>query len=331
MTISHQPLTEFDIIGRYFTGIEFSALTATVNVGDDCAVLSLPGDQQLAISIDTLVAGRHFPDTADAYDIATRSVAVAVSDLAAMGAKPFAFTLALTLPDIDEPWLTRFSQGLRAAAANYQLSLVGGDTTKGPLVISLQVHGVLSKGSGLLRSGAKPGDGIFVTGSLGDAAAALDVINGKIIATDSQKEFFHRQFYVPSARVAMGQQLLTVANAAIDVSDGLMADLTHIAQSSRLGATIFQHKLPLSSVLLACVDEVAAVQYALSGGDDYELCFTAPLAMRQQLTDIATQTGVAITEIGEINSGSDVECIDEQGEAILCERMGYDHFSRGSK
>lgn len=322
--------SEFDIIRRYFSDIGIDSSLADplvqVGVGDDCALLSIPNGQRLAISIDTLVVGQHFPDSAGGYDIAQRALAVAVSDLAGVGARPLAFTLALTLPEADEPWLQQFSQGLRDSARQYDIALVGGDTTKGQLTISIQVHGLLPVGVSLLRSAAKPGEQVFVSGSLGDAALALQTLQHKRSVNSEQQRFLHSRFYQPRARVELGQALLGVASAAIDVSDGLLADLGHIAKASGVAATLYSDKLPLSNVLRDVLDVPNALELALTGGDDYELCFTAGRCQIPTLVRFAKQFDVPITCIGEIHAGEGVSCLGADNKPINMERSGFQHF-----
>ncbi|MBL4827645.1 MAG: thiamine-phosphate kinase [Spongiibacteraceae bacterium] len=322
---SSSSLSEFEVIQHFFSNIGSSA-EIDLGVGDDCALLSIPNGQRLALSIDSLLVGRHFPADAAPFDIAQRALAVSISDLAAMGARPLAFTLALSLPDVDQNWLQSFSEGLRASAGHYQIPLIGGDTTKGPLSITIQVHGLLPGKAGLQRDGAQPGDRIFVSGCLGDAAAALDVLQQKIILDTNKKKYFYSRFYQPQARITLGVALLNVANAAIDISDGLLADLTHIARASSVAATVYSEKIPFSDVLVQSVNNDQALRYALTGGDDYELCFTANARHRQQLAKYADMFGVPITEIGEITSGEGVQCLDQQGCALEFAVTGYQHF-----
>ncbi|MEE8058473.1 MAG: thiamine-phosphate kinase [Pseudomonadales bacterium] len=338
-------LTEFEIISRYFSDIQGSpgdcspdnkspgkstspsqSSPVVLGVGDDCALLSVPEGQQLALSIDTLVAGRHFPDNAQSFDVAQRALAVAISDLAAMGACPLAFTLALTLPTVDPSWLDGFSKGLRQAAEYYQIPLIGGDMTQGPLSVTLQVHGTLPFGSSLRRSGARPSDGVFVTGNVGDAAAALAMFKHQIAVDTEQQQFLHSRFYTPQARVELGETLLAVATAAIDISDGLLADLGHICKASGVAAKINSEKLPLSPVLMDVVDRDQALKFALTGGDDYELCFTAPAQFRTMLVETSAKFGVPVTEIGQIEEGEGVVCVDGKGQRLQFAFSGYQHF-----
>ncbi len=333
-------LSEFEVIRRYFSNIGDSnprnatseAKSAIVlSGGDDCALLSLPENNRLAISIDTLVVDTHFPKNALADDIARRSLAVAVSDLAAMGARPVAFTLALTLPDLNTQWLQRFSEGLHESACFYGVPLIGGDTTKGPLTITIQVHGIVAENTELRRSGASPGDKIYVSGYLGDAAVALDIIQQRLIVADSPRHYFYNRFYRPTARVELGQALLPLASSAIDISDGLLADVGHIAESSEVLAKIYPQKIPLSKELNELVqnqtiDKNAVEYYALTGGDDYELCFTVAAEFQSELLTYAASMEVNITEIGEIVAGRGVECLNSAGEQLDYKVKGYQHF-----
>lgn len=324
-----QGLAEFDLIERFFAGVGPLDKTAavTLGMGDDCALLSMDGDDLLALSIDTLVAGRHFPLDADAADLAQRALAVTVSDLAAMGATPVAFTLAITLPSIDTQWLQAFSDGLRLAANSYAIPLIGGDTTQGPLTITLQAHGRVAVSSVLKRSGAMAGDSIYVSGTLGDAAAALAVIEHRLSVSDAERDYLLGRFYRPVARIGLGQSLLGLASSAIDISDGLMGDLQHIAKASQLSARIECEQLPLSAVLQAVVSREQAIQYALSGGDDYELCFTAPPQHHRQLMALSSQLGIAVSRIGQVSNGEGVECVDARGQVVPLAKPGYRHFS----
>jgi thiamine-monophosphate kinase len=325
-------LTEFELIARYFSDLgcqpSHSSLTVDLGVGDDCALLSLSSNQQLALSLDTLVEGIHFPENAAPYLIAQRALSAAVSDLAAMGATPAVFTLALTLPRIDENWLEQFSQGLAECAAQYQIRLIGGDTTRGALSISIQVHGTLATGRMLKRSGAEVGDLVFVSGTLGDAAAALAVIEGRLKVDDQQSKYFMQRFYQPTARIMLGQSLVGVASAAIDVSDGLLADLAHITSASQLGAEVYASQLPVSPELQAVTDGESANRYALIGGDDYELCFTVAPQHREQIKEFAELFDLPLTEVGRITAGQGVSCLAANGETINFSQKGYQHFNQ---
>lgn len=323
-------VSEFELINRYFSDIgetQPSPNNAVILAGgDDCALLEIPQGQQLALSIDTLNSGVHFPTDAHPADIAQRSLAVAVSDLAAMGAKPLAFTLSLCLPFVEESWLQDFSGGLRQAAQHYGMTLIGGDTTKGPLSLAIQVHGLLPSHQAMRRSGADIGDCIFVTGSLGDAAVALAFINGQLRVNAQQQAFLLSRFYQPEARVDVGESLRGTATAAIDVSDGLLADLGHILKASGAGAEIYCADLPISATVRAVCSAEQAQRYALSGGDDYELCFTVSPDRREQIIELAEMLDVPITEIGRVVMGEKVQCLDRKGQPLDIQSVGYQHF-----
>jgi thiamine-monophosphate kinase len=304
---------EFTIIRDYFAHQTQEDSSVVVGIGDDCALLLPSIDTQIAISVDTSIAGRHFPVDANAYDIAYRALNVSLSDLAAMGAIAKWFTLALTLPDYNTAWLSEFSRGLFAAAHNAKIALIGGDTTKGALSITVQVHGELPKNKALLRSGAKIGDAVYVSGSLGDAAAGLQVYQ-KTLALD---ELLLQAYLRPEPELLLGQQLLTKAHSCIDISDGFLADLQHILTASNVSAVIDVAKIPLSNALLNAVNQQQALQYALTGGDDYRLCFTAPEGLNIE--------GYNITEVGYIVSEGELQLIN-QPKDVYIQSTGYDHF-----
>jgi thiamine-monophosphate kinase len=304
-------VTEFSIISRYFSSLGRGE-AVELGVGDDCAILRLADDQRLATSMDTLVAGVHFPDEAFPEDIGYRAVAVAASDLAAMGASPLGITVALTLPEADEFWLTTFSEGLARAVSEYELPLIGGDTTKGPLTITVQVFGSLPSKLALLRSGAAVGDKLYVSGTLGDAAGGLAFIQEKWLPEPEHADYVLNRFYRPTARLQLGKALLGQATSAIDISDGLLADAGHIAAASGVGLNIQSACLPLSAALQSHLDENQARQWALCGGDDYELCFTLPAKL---------PAPVGCTFIGEVCAGEGVNC-----DLLVDTASGYRHF-----
>jgi thiamine-monophosphate kinase len=258
---------EFSLIEKYFA--HFSD-----KIGDDCAVIDIPSGMRLVTSVDTLVENTHFFSDAPPQQIAYRAVATALSDLAAMGAQPLAATLALTLPESSDTWLHQFSLGLGEALENHQVELIGGDTTQGPLTITVQVFGAVPQDTMLTRSGAKPGDKLYVSGPLGDAAAALTVMNGDWPGAGEYKEYLLTRFYRPTPRIDLGLQLLDIASACIDVSDGLQADAHHIGKASGVKLDIDESKVPLSLALQTVKDQTQAKQWALTGGDDYQLLFT---------------------------------------------------------
>lgn len=301
---------EFSLIARYFSAFGRGE-AVELGVGDDCAILSLHPGERLATSVDTVVQGVHFPDFTLPEDTAYRAVAAAASDLAAMGARPLGMTLALTLPEADALFLHSFSQGLGQAVSDFTLPLVGGDTTRGPLTVTVQVLGALPNHQALLRGGTQVGDALYVSGTLGDAAAGLALLRGEWHSDDFSEEFLEGRFNRPTPRLLLGQQLLGLATAAIDISDGLLADAGHIAAASGVCLRIDPDRLPLSPALLSHPDREQTLRWALSGGDDYELCFTLPPG-----ADLPP----GCCRIGEVLAGEGVVC---PGAPVL---TGYRHF-----
>lgn len=313
---------EFDLIRRYFQRplSQHAATGVELGVGDDCAVLvPTPGARWL-VSSDMLVEGRHFLSTVDPARLGHKALAVNLSDLAACGATPRGFTLAIAMPRVDEAWLAGFSQGLWALADAHACPLVGGDTTQGPLNLCITVFGEAPAGRALLRSGARPGDGIWVSGRLGDARLALEVFRGTVALDGTGFAQVRAAMECPTPRVALGQALRGVATAAIDVSDGLIGDLGHILAASHVGARLDADALPRSAVLAA---QPPALQRlcTLAGGDDYELVFTAPAGAA--LPDV----GVALTRIGVIEAAPGLRVVDAQGEAVEHGLRSFDHFA----
>ena len=307
-------MDEFELIRRFFSRHSGSPMVVA-GVGDDGAVLRPPADRELVTVIDTMVAGTHFPEDMDARDVGYRIVAVNLSDIAAMGAEPRWMTLALTLVEADAEWLGEFADGLYEAADEWGVVLVGGDTTKGEqLVASVQMTGELAPGTALYRGGAKDGDTIYVTGTLGDAAAGLSRLSDGASADN-----LARRFCRPTARVQTGRALAGVAHAAIDVSDGLVADLSKILEASGVGAELDVQRLPLSRELLQAVGRDQALQYAMGGGDDYELCFT--LSEARLPPEITSD----VTAIGRITAETGLVCRD--GDSVVpFDDTGYRHF-----
>jgi thiamine-monophosphate kinase len=293
-------------------------------IGDDAAVCEVPDGMQLVISTDTLIAGVHFPADTAAADIGYKSLAVNLSDIAAMGAEPCWFSLALTIPAMDWTWLETFSEGLLQLANEHTLQLIGGDTTQGPLAITITVHGLVPKGRALLRSQAKAGDDVWVTGSIGDAAAALRQWQ----AGGMQSMKLRYRLDRPTARVAAGLAVRNYAHAMIDISDGLAQDLGHILQASGVGAELELGRIPVSGSLLDFhPNDVERWHLQLRGGDDYELCFTAPpshaLAIEQALADC----GVSASVIGHISAEPGLRCLTPDGELFDMPQAGYRHFN----
>ena len=317
-------LSEFSLIDDYIATSATMRPDVCVGIGDDCAVLEVPTGKSLAVSMDTLVAGRHFIDDADAVNLGHKALAVNLSDLAAMGAEPAWATLSLTMPEADVLWLQAFMQGFLALADRFGVQLVGGDTTRGPLSITVQIHGFVDPCQMMRRDGAQPGDLIYVTGSLGDAGLALRLQQaGKLDIVHHQQLL--QRLDSPAPRITEGMQLASIATAAIDLSDGLVGDLGHIVQQSNCGATIELQRLPCSTAVKAAIAESNEWSLPLSSGDDYELCFTVPAEKQQQLQQLAAILDCPLTRIGVIEQKSGIRCVTAEGAGIDV-KSGYDHF-----
>ncbi|MBV6415542.1 MAG: Thiamine-monophosphate kinase [Steroidobacteraceae bacterium] len=318
------PPGEFALIDRYFRDIG-ARRDVRVGVGDDGAVLAPPAGQELVAVVDTLVEGVHFPAGSPANSIGHRALAVNLSDIAAMGAAPAWALLALTLPRADERWLEAFAAGFAALARAHDLQLVGGDMTAGPLTVTVQVLGFAPRGEALLRGGARPGDLVCVTGTPGDAACGLALLQGRLrtpaMADEAALEVLRRRFLYPTPRSTAGPRLRGVASACIDISDGLAGDLTKLARASDCGVRVDVTQLPLSAPLIAIAGRAAAEHFALTGGDDYELCFTVPAARAAALA------GLACTAIGRVTEGRDITVC--RGDSVIeFSHSGFDHFAR---
>ena len=318
-------LSEFDLIHRYFTDLTPARADVCLGVGDDCAMLAPPGDQLLAVSIDTLVEGRHFSPGADPFSLGHKCLAVNLSDLAAMGAEPAWVTLALTLPGPDEAWLAAFARGFAGLANRHGVQLVGGDTTRGPLSMTLQVHGFVPEAQALRRSGARPGDLVYVSGTLGDAGLALLARQGLYVQAGTLGSLNER-LDRPTPRLTVGRALRGLAAAAIDVSDGLGADLGHVCVASGVAATLYLDRLPLSPAVGAYVAETGDWRMPLSAGDDYELCFTVPAARQGEVEALGSQLDVPLTWIGTVEKGNGVRAVLPDGGGLAEVPAGYDHF-----
>ena len=318
---------EFDLIARYFTR---PGRHAVLGVGDDCALLQPQAGMQLAVSSDMLVEGRHFLSTTPAAGLGHKALAVNLSDLAACGAKPLAFTLALALPFIDENWLAGFSKGLWDLADAHGCELIGGDTTQGPLNICITVLGEVPPGDALLRQHAQVGDDIYISGTVGDARLALEVFKGTVSLEATYFEAARQRMDRPTPRVELGLALRGVANAAIDISDGLLGDLGHILQRSQVGAVIETAWVQDSAAISDAMQSVAfnkRLDFALAGGDDYELLFTAPPDQADEVLDAGEQCGVSITCIGRITPVTGVQVLDLQGLPMSRRFASFDHFA----
>jgi thiamine-monophosphate kinase len=317
---------EFDLIARYFTR---PARRSPLGVGDDCALLQPAPGMQLAVSTDLLVEGRHFLSTVDPAALGHKSLAVNLSDLGACGARPLACTLSLALPQIDERWLAGFAQGLFALAEEHDCELVGGDTTRGPLTIGITVFGEVPAGHALLRSGARPGDDLWVSGTLGDARLALEAFRGTVSLPQEVFESARARMDRPQPRVALGLALRGIATSAIDISDGLLGDLGHVLQRSGVGATVEASCAPqllaaLRSGFTLPPERIAELVFA--GGDDYELAFTAPVQQREAVQAAGRASGTPVTRIGCIEAAPGLRLVDANGQAVARQFAGFDHF-----
>lgn len=326
-------MCEFDLIQRYFTRNTLYPSAVATGIGDDCALLVPTPSMQLAISSDMLVEGRHFLSTVSPEALGHKALAVNLSDLAACGAQPVAFTLALALPRVDTAWLEDFSRGLFALADAHRCSLIGGDTTQGALNICITVIGqvpvVNGRSQALLRSGAQPGDDIYVSGHLGDARLALEVFRGTIRMQDNQFAIARERMERPTPRVALGMALRGVASAAIDVSDGLLGDLGHILELSRVGADI-----AIDIVASCSINTMASTKFSkefarkvtAAGGDDYELLFTAAPSQRAAVLAASEQTATRVSRIGSVRAEPGVRLFDAQGQTVEQVFSSFEHF-----
>ena len=340
MSSHSKPFGEFDLIERFFkTGADSlrtnSDQAITLGIGDDCALIKPRADEEVAITSDMLVEGRHFFAGADPELLGRKALAVNLSDLAAMGARPIGFTLAIALPTADDPWLEAFSKGLFAMAKEYSCPLIGGDTTAGPLTISITAFGSLPKGEAIRRSGAKPGDDIWVSGTVGDARLVLAALHHEITLSAEDLHQIEHRMHNPTPRIELGMQLKNIASSALDVSDGLLGDLRHILKQSKVDAEIQLNKLPKSDTLQK-QDLQIQNQFAACGGDDYEICFTAPASQRDTIQAISKSIGLPLTIIGKTVPKKDdavkVYLLNESGTLLSDTEAApflksFDHFA----
>jgi thiamine-monophosphate kinase len=320
------PIGEFALIERYFRGCGAERADVTLGIGDDAALLRVPGGCELVAATDTLVAGVHFPPDSPPESIGHRALAVNLSDLAAMGARPAWALLALTLPQAEEVWLEGFATGLGELARTHEVALVGGDTTRGPLCISVQLLGFVPTGAALTRSGARAGDVLFVSGTCGDAAAGLALEQRRLNAPAEARSWLRGRFLFPTARVALGEQLRGFASACIDVSDGLLGDAAKLASASHVGAELAWNELPVSGPLAALVGERRARELALTGGDDYELCFAVPPHNIARLLMQLPPQQWGYTRIGALRAAPGAVVVRD-GTVMEFSHSGYRHFS----
>lgn len=317
-------MDEFTLIRRFFDRPIRDA-SIRLGIGDDAALIEPDPGRELVCAVDTIVAGTHYPEDLPPFDVGYRSVAVNLSDIAAMGGRPRWMTLALTVPDADTGWLSLFAEGLFTAAAEADVSLIGGDTTRGPTtVVTIQILGDVDPALAIKRSGASPGDSIFVTGTPGDAAAGLSLLKGGSDQSD-ESEYLIGRFVRPTARVTVAAVIANFASAVIDLSDGLYADLQKLLLASKAGGQLELTSLPYSAALLAKFEYEEAIEFALGGGDDYELCFTTCQLTDAEAHDLARRNHLQITRIGKVVAGDGITCTRD-GETFEYTDPGYQHF-----
>lgn len=316
--------SEFDLIARFFT---HPAPSAVLGVGDDAALLRVSAGMELAVSTDMLVAGRHFLPDADPYLLGHKALAVNLSDLAAMGARPRWATLSLALPEADEGWLEAFSLGFFNLADRFEVEVVGGDTTRGPLNVCVTILGEVAAGQALRRDGAREGDEVWVSGRLGAAALGLRHLLGEIGLSPDEAGACQARLHAPEPRVVLGRALVDVARSAIDISDGFLADLGHILERSGVGAEVELARLPAHAAVAARLEDPLARQCLLAGGDDYELCFTAAPERAQAVLAAGVEAGVDVTRVGRISKTRGLRILGSDGQIMKLEMRGYDHFA----
>ncbi len=316
---------EFGLIGRFFASLGASREDVVLGVGDDAALLDPAPGHQLALAVDTLVEGVHFPASTDPFDIGHKALAVNLSDMAAMGADPAWATLALTMPRHDAEWLARFSEGFGTLARRFGVALVGGDTTRGPLTITVQVGGLVAPGRAMRRDGARPGDLVCITGTLGDAGLGLRLALGEATLGEGA-EYFLDRLNRPTPRVEAGRALATIATAAIDLSDGLAADLGHLLEAGGVGATLDAARLPVAPEVKRLARERPWWRWPLTAGDDYELCFTVSPSRRGAMERALATCGCPVTIIGTIGAEPGLRITEGSTTVSFEERGGYDHF-----
>jgi len=320
-------MKEFNIIEYFFKAKSIQRKDVIVGIGDDGAVTHIPKGQALVTTTDTLISGVHFLADTSPHAIAQKAMAVNLSDLAAMGAEPAWISLSLSLPEVDEKWLEAFSDGLQQHAEYYSVQLIGGDTVKGPLAITITAQGFVPFEQALTRSNAKPGDSVYVTGTLGDAGLGLDIALKKCVVKDQlNQDFLLNRLNYPTPRLLVGTSLRRIASACIDISDGLVADIKHILNASKCGATIYVDKLPMSQSLKESVSSSQGIDYALSAGDDYELLFTVSEEQKGHLETTLASANVHATFIGQLNGSAGKLELRQGDKPYEYNAKGYQHF-----
>lgn len=321
-------MKEFDLIKHYFKEQMFTRRDVLVGIGDDCAIVKPQEQQNIAITTDTIVAGVHFPENTPPKAIGHKAIAVNLSDLAAMGAEPAWVSLALTMPSVDKDWLAEFSAGVFELCEYSNVQLIGGDTTQGALSITVTAQGYTPEERHISRSGAKPGDWIYVTGGIGDPALALLDIQGHIQLPEAYREQVHNKLNYPKPRILMGQMLRDYASSALDISDGLLVDLNHICESSKVGANIILDAVPISDIMKVTLGD-KAIEVAINGGDDYELLFTVSETNKVAMETAIAQIGVPVTCIGQINHTNKLTTTMNE-TPVQINKSGFEHFSTES-
>jgi thiamine-monophosphate kinase len=316
--------SEFDLIARHFMR---PAANARLGIGDDAALVDVSNGMDLAVSTDTMVSGTHFFPDVDPENLGHKALAVNLSDMAAMGAMPYWTTLALTLPSVNHEWLAAFAKGYFDLADEFNVSLIGGDTTRGPLSLTVTIMGEVPAGAALKRSGAKAGNDIWVSGSVGDAALAVAHRHGRLKMDEADYAEVAMRLYEPTPRVALGQALRGLATSTIDISDGLLADIGHICRLSKVSARVELPLIPVSDIAARHLGTSEGLNAIVAGGDDYELCFTAPVNSRESLVELTDILGVPLTRIGSVAKGKGVTLVDAEGKPITIDARGFDHFA----
>lgn len=320
-------LKEFNVIEKFFKAKSIQRKDVIIGIGDDGAITHIPQGQALVTTTDTLLSGVHFLADTPPHAIAQKAIAVNLSDLAAMGAEPAWISLSLSLPDIDENWLEAFSNGLQEHAVYYSVQLIGGDTVKGPLAITITAQGFVPFDQALTRSNAKPGDSVYVTGSLGDAGLGLHIAQKKcVLENQANQDFLLNRLNYPTPRLLVGTSLRRIASACIDISDGLVSDIKHVLKASQCGAILHVDKLPLSQALRESVSPSQAIDYALSAGDDYELLFTVSEEQKGHLVTALASANVDATFIGQLNGSTDKLELRQGDKPFEYNAKGYEHF-----
>lgn len=320
-------MKEFSIIEHFFKEGSYQRKDVETGIGDDCAITNVPEGQSLVVTTDTLISGIHFLEGTCARSVAQKAMAVNLSDLAAMGAEPSWFSLSLSIPEVDENWLAQFAAGLHEMAHYYSVQLIGGDTVQGPLAVTITAQGFIPKGQGLKRSDAQPGDSIYVTGCLGDAGKGLDIMQSGQTVLSENAQYLCERLNFPTPRVLAGTTLRRIANACIDVSDGLLVDLKRVLKASNCGASVQVENIPLSNSLQQSSSKEEAIQYALGSGDDYELLFTISEEQKGNLEVALANSNVKVTCIGHINGHTEQLDLTLNNNKYEFDLKGFEHFA----